>query len=70
VGRHYGVSNYETLENNIKQSTHASKGGKRNKEREDPSLSQKNRTQRESQKGSGRTHVPKPHLSKVRFNVF
>jgi hypothetical protein len=39
-----------------------SKGGKKGTKREDPSLSQKSKTQSGPQWGKGTNHVPKPSL--------
>jgi hypothetical protein len=44
------TKNDETLANSIKQSTQQKGGGKERTKREDPSLSQKSKTQRESER--------------------
>jgi hypothetical protein len=46
----------------IKQSTQL-REKRRNKEREDPSLSQRSKTQSGSLRDKGTNHVPKPHPS-------
>jgi hypothetical protein len=55
--------NDETLRNSISPTKAPSKGGKEGTKREDPSLSQKIRTQSGSQKGTGTKHVPEPTFS-------